>query len=212
MSKSVSVSERVALFLLEIGAIKLNLKSPYTWASGWKSPIYCDNRISLSYPDIRNHIKEYLSVLLKEKFSEADSVAGVATAGIPQGVLVADYLGLPFLYVRPKPKEHGLSNQIEGRVQAGQQVVVIEDLVSTGGSSMKAIDALRKADLKVLGMISIFSYSFKQAADLFERNQVIQYSLSNYEMLIEVALDHGYIKKRDVDQLKAWRKAPDQWG
>jgi len=212
MSKSVSVPERVALFLLEIGAIRLNLESPFTWASGWKSPIYCDNRISLSYPDIRTYIKEYLSVLLKEKFSEADSVAGVATAGIPQGVLVADYLGLPFLYVRPKPKEHGLSNQIEGKAQAGQRVVVIEDLVSTGGSSMKAIDALRKADLKVLGMISIFSYSFKQAVDLFDKNRVIYFSLSNYETLIEVALDHGYIKKNEVDQLKAWRKAPDQWG
>jgi orotate phosphoribosyltransferase len=212
MSKSVSVSKQVALFLLEIGAIKLNLESPYTWASGWKSPIYCDNRISLSYPDIRTYIKEHLSVFLKEKFGEADSVAGVATAGIPQGVLVADYLGLPFLYVRPKPKEHGLSNQIEGKAQAGPRVVVIEDLVSTGGSSMKAIDALRKADLKVLGMISIFSYSFKQAVDLFDKNRVIYSSLSNYETLMEVALDHGYIKNNEVDQLKAWRMAPDQWG
>lgn len=212
MSVSVSVSKQVALFLLEIEAIKLNLESPYTWASGWKSPIYCDNRISLSYPHIRTYIKEQLSALLREKFREAEVVGGVATAGIPQGALVADYLGLPFLYVRPKPKEHGLSNQIEGRAQAGQQVVVIEDLVSTGGSSMKAIDALRRADMNVLGMISIFSYSFKQSIDLFDKNRITYFSLSNYETLIEVALQQGYVKKNEAEQLKDWRMAPDQWG
>ncbi len=205
------VSEQIALFLLQIEAIKINMENPYSWSSGWKSPIYCDNRISLSYPNIRNFIKEELSNLVKNKFMAVDSIAGVATAGIPQGVLVADCLDLPFLYVRSKPKEHGLSNQIEGRAVAGQNVVVIEDLVSTGGSSMKAIDALRNANMEVLGMASIFSYGFKQAAELFLKNHVISYSLCNYEILIEVALEKGYIKKSEVDRLKAWRQDPGDW-
>jgi len=212
MDESVAVSEQVALFLLEIEAIKINTENPYSWASGWKSPIYCDNRVSLSYPGIRNYIKEHLSILVKNKFKGVEAIAGVATAGIPQGALVADLLGLPLLYVRSKPKEHGLSNQIEGRAVPGQKVVVIEDLVSTGGSSMKAIDALRSVRMNVLGMISIFSYSFQQAVERFEKNKVSFYSLSNYEILIEVALRKGYIKKVEMDQLKAWRRDPGHWG
>jgi orotate phosphoribosyltransferase len=212
MNESMPVSEQVALFLLEIEAIKINMDNPYSWASGWKSPIYCDNRIALSYPIIRNFIKEQLSASVKNRFKAVEAIAGVATAGIPQGTLVADLLDLPFLYVRSKPKEHGLSNQIEGRAVAGQRVVVIEDLVSTGGSSMKAIDALRIANMEVLGMVSIFNYAFKQATDLFERNKVTFFSLSNYEILIEVALHKGYIRAGEMDQLKAWRLDPGRWG
>jgi len=212
MNESMPVSEQVALFLLEIEAIKINIDNPYSWASGWKSPIYCDNRIALSYPIIRNFIKEQLSALVKNRFKAVEAIAGVATAGIPQGTLVADLLDLPFLYVRSKPKDHGLSNQIEGKAVVGQRVVVIEDLVSTGGSSMKAIDALRIANMEVLGMVSIFNYAFKQATDLFERNKVTFFSLSNYEILIEVALHKGYIRAGEMDQLKAWRLDPGHWG
>lgn len=212
MRESIQVSEQVARYLLEIEAIKIDLNHPYSWASGWKSPIYCDNRISLSYPGIRNYIKNELCGLIKNKFRHVEAIAGVATAGIPQGALIADYLNLPFLYVRAKPKEHGLSNQIEGRVQAGHKVVVIEDLVSTGGSSMNAIEALREASVEVLGMVSIFSYSFEKAINLFAGNEVTFYSLSNYEVLIDVALRERYILASDVDQLRAWRKDPAHWG
>jgi orotate phosphoribosyltransferase len=212
MIKSVPVAEQVVMFLLDIGAIKINMGHPFTWASGWKSPIYCDNRISLSYPIVRNYIKERLSAMIKDRFEKTEAIAGVATAGIPQGTLVADLLGLPFLYVRSKPKEHGLSNQIEGKARAGQKVVVIEDLVSTGGSSMKAIEALRDAEMEVMGMVSIFTYSFKQAMDLFTANKVTFYSLSNYQTLIRVALSKGYVQEEEVKQLKAWRKDPAHWG
>jgi orotate phosphoribosyltransferase len=212
MSETLPVSEQVARYLLSIEAIKIRLDDPFTWASGWKSPIYCDNRVSLSYPHIRTYIKQSLSDCIKQYFSHADAIAGVATAGIPQGALVAENLALPFLYVRAKPKGHGLSNQIEGRVEPGQEVVVIEDLVSTGGSSMNAIEALRQAGLEVLGMVSIFTYAFHQASNLFKDKKVLFHSLSNYEVLIEVALKEGYIKEKEVDQLKSWRLDPSNWG
>jgi orotate phosphoribosyltransferase len=211
MSEQIPVSEQVARYLLEIEAIRINLDDPFSWASGWKSPIYCDNRISLSYPQIRTFIKNELINLIRNKFKMVEAIAGVATAGIPQGALVADHLGLPFLYVRAKPKEHGLSNQIEGRTKAGQRVVVIEDLVSTGGSSMNAIEALRNAGVEVLGMASIFSYAFQQSVVLFEKNELPFYSLSDYEVLIDVALRAGYIMTDEVDQLKAWRMDPAHW-
>ncbi len=211
MSEQIPVSEQVARYLLEIEAIRINLDDPFSWASGWKSPIYCDNRISLSYPQIRTYIKNELINLIRNKFKMVEAIAGVATAGIPQGALVADHLGLPFLYVRAKPKEHGLSNQIEGRTKAGQRVVVIEDLVSTGGSSMNAIEALRNAGVEVLGMASIFSYAFQQSVILFEKNELPFYSLSDYEVLIDVALRAGYIMTDEVDQLKAWRMDPAHW-
>ena len=211
MSESLPVSEQVARHLLSIEAIKINLDNPFTWSSGWKSPIYCDNRISLSYPPIRSYIKQALTDLIRSNFPDTEAIAGVATAGIPQGALVAERLELPFIYVRAKPKEHGLSNQIEGKVEAGKKLVVVEDLVSTGGSSMKAIEALRKSRLHVLGMVSIFTYAFQEAFDLFKEKEVLCFSLSNYEVLIEVALKEGYIEGREVDHLKAWRLDPAHW-
>ncbi|MBR9999228.1 MAG: orotate phosphoribosyltransferase [Cyclobacteriaceae bacterium] len=206
------VSERVARFLLEIKAIRINPDHPFVWTSGWKSPIYCDNRIALSYPSIRSYIRDNLSELVKNKFDGVEVIAGVATAGIPQGTLVADRLDLPFIYVRPKPKDHGLSNQIEGRVEKDQKVVVIEDLVSTGGSSMNAIEVLRHSGLEILGMAAIFSYAFPKSADLFRENKVPCFSLSNYEALIKIALRDGYIKAHEMDKLIAWRKDPARWG
>jgi orotate phosphoribosyltransferase len=211
MSEPLPVPEQVARYLLSIEAIKISLENPFTWASGWKSPIYCDNRISLSYPHIRNYIKQSLTDCIKQNFSTPEAIAGVATAGIPQGALVAENLALPFLYVRAQPKGHGLSNQIEGRVDPGQKVVVIEDLVSTGGSSMNAIEALRQAGLEVLGMVSIFTYGFQQASNLFRDKKVPFHSLSNYEILIGVALKEGYIMEKEVVKLKSWRQDPSHW-
>src|SRR5689334_6375242 len=181
---TVRISEQtagpVATALLEIGAIKLNYQKPFTWSSGWKSPIYCDNRLSLSYPAIRTTIKNFLAQSIRENFHTAESIAGVATAGIAQGALVAEALNLPFLYVRPKPKDHGMENLIEGKITKGQKVVVVEDLVSTGGSSLKAVAALRDAGFKVLGMVSIFNYGFDIATRNFYEADVSLISLSDY--------------------------------
>jgi orotate phosphoribosyltransferase len=208
MQEITPTAEKIAMLLLEIGAIRINPEQPFLWASGWKSPIYCDNRLSLSYPAIRSYIRDELSGMVREKFHNAKSIAGVATAGIPQGTLVADQLDLPFIYVRTKPKDHGLSNQIEGKVNRGEKVVVIEDLVSTGGSSMNAIEALQKGGLEVLGMVSIFSYGFPQAVELFRGKGIPWYSLSNYEILIDVALKGNHVKAEKVEQLRAWRMNP----
>ena len=172
-------AKTVAKKLLEINAIKLNVENPFTWASGWKSPIYCDNRLSLSYPEVRTFIKNQLASTIQENFSGAEAIAGVATAGIPQGALVADALNIPFIYVRSKPKGHGLENLIEGKVTKGQKVVVIEDLVSTGGSSLKAIEALMKSEVSVLGMVSIFTYGFPVAQENFDNAKVPLISISN---------------------------------
>ena len=206
----VSASE-VASKLLQIDAIKLNTKKPYVWSSGWKSPIYCDNRLSLSYPDIRNFIKTALTDVVRQQFKEVEVIAGVATAGIPQGALVADALGLPYIYVRPKPKEHGMGNQIEGQVKKGQRVVLIEDLVSTGGSSLKAAQALQDAGLKIIGMASIFTYGFELAEKNFADAGIKLVCLSDYHHLIQEALKAGKVSEEQLVLLKSWRYDPANW-
>jgi len=197
--------------LLQIQAIKLNTEKPFTWASGWKSPIYCDNRLSLSFPDIRNAIRHGLAKAIRDNFGAVESIAGVATAGIAQGALVADTLNLPFLYVRPKPKDHGMENLIEGKIEKGQKVVVIEDLISTGGSSLKAVQALRDAGFDVLGMVSIFSYGFEVAAKNFEQADTSLVTLCDYAHLLTYALEQKYITDDQVASLKAWRVDPASW-
>lgn len=197
--------------LLKVQAIKLNIEKPFVWSSGWRSPIYCDNRLALSYPDIRHDIKQGIVNAIKQNFQSAEGVAGVATAGIPQGALVADALNLPFVYVRPKPKDHGMQNLIEGRIVKGQKVVVIEDLVSTGGSSLKAVQALREGGFEVLGMVSIFSYGFDTATKNFEAAKVPLVSLCDYSYLIQYALKEKQITEEQVISLKAWRVDPANW-
>lgn len=202
---------KVAAMLLQIQAIKLDTEKPFTWASGWKSPIYCDNRLSLSYPEIRLLIKEGLIQAIKENFFTAESIAGVATAGIAQGALVAEGMNLPFLYVRPKPKDHGMENLIEGKITKGQKVVVVEDLVSTGGSSLKAVQALRDAGFDVLGMVSIFNYGFDIATRNFYEANTSLISLSDYGHLLKYALEQKYISADQLISLKAWRVDPASW-
>jgi orotate phosphoribosyltransferase len=197
--------------LLEIQAIKLNTEKPFTWASGWKSPIYCDNRLSLSFPTIRTAIRDSLVQAIRASFPSAEAVAGVATAGVPQGALVADVLQLPFVYVRPKPKDHGMENLIEGKVVKGQRVVVIEDLISTGGSSLKAVQALRDAGFDVLGMVSIFTYGFEVAVRNFQEANVSLVSLSDYSSLIAYASSNNLISADQLTSLKAWRVDPANW-
>jgi len=211
MKSKNKISYQVALSLLEIEAIKINLEHPFKWASGWNSPIYCDNRLALSFPEIRNNIKQALSSVIRQEFRDVEAIAGVATAGIPQGALVADNLSLPFIYVRSKPKGHGLTNQIEGKIIEGQNVVVVEDLVSTGGSSIKAVEALRNAGIKVLGMISIFTYGFEEAYENMRQADIPYISLSDYNALIEVGLNSKYINQKDEERLKAWRNDPSSW-
>lgn len=205
-------AKKVAKMLLEIDAIKLNVESPFTWASGWNSPIYCDNRLSLSYSGIRTFIKDKLVEAIKRSFQNLEAVVGVATAGIPQGALVADALNLPFIYVRSKPKGHGMENMIEGKITPGQKVVVIEDLVSTGGSSLKAVDALRKNNFDVLGMVSIFTYGFSVAEKNFANASVKLISLSSYSDLIEEGLRLNYVTQEQISSLKKWREDPATWG
>jgi orotate phosphoribosyltransferase len=201
----------VAEKLLQVNAVKLNLKEPFTWASGWKSPIYCDNRRVLSFPFIRDYIKSELCNIVFEKFPEADLVAGVATAGIAWGAMTADQLKLPYVYVRPKPKEHGLGNQIEGFYTKGQKTVVLEDLVSTGKSSLQVVDVLKEAGLEVVGMVSIFTYGFPVAASSFEKAGIVYYSLTNYPTLISLALDKGIVSADQEDILLKWREDPANW-
>lgn len=201
----------VAEKLLHIQAVKLSLDKPYTWASGWKSPIYCDNRKVLSYPYIRDFIKSELCSVIFEQFPEADALAGVATAGIAWGVMAADQLKLPFLYVRPKPKEHGLGNQIEGELAAGQKVLVIEDLVSTGKSSLQVCEAIQNGGAEVIGMVSIFSYGFPEAENAFEKAGIRFISLTNYAVLIELAIEQGTIASDQMETLLNWRKNPGAW-
>lgn len=205
------MAPKVAGMLLQIQAIKLNTEKPFTWSSGWKSPIYCDNRLSLSYPEIRSSIRDGLVSSIRENFFTAESIAGVATAGIAQGVLVAQALELAFLYVRPKPKDHGMENLIEGKVVKGQKVVLVEDLVSTGGSSLKAAQALREAGLEVLGMVSIFNYGFDIATRNFYEANTSLISLCDYNSLIRYALDQNYISQEQATSLKAWRVDPANW-
>lgn len=202
----------VASALLQIGAIKLSYQKPFTWSSGWKSPVYCDNRLSLSYPAIRTSIKNFLSQAIQKNFPDVQSIAGVATAGIAQGALVADSLDLPFLYVRPKPKDHGMENLIEGKIEKGQRVVLIEDLISTGGSSLKAAEALRDAGFVVEGMVAIFTYGFDVAENNFEAANVPLICLSSFEHLLPEALRMSYIQPADLEHVKTWRSDPSHWG
>ncbi len=201
----------VASLLLKIQAVKLNVEQPFIWASGWHSPIYCDNRMSLGFPEIRSFIKSCLAKKIKQVFPECEAIAGVATAGIPQGVLVADSLELPFLYVRSKPKGHGLENLIEGSYSEGQKVVVLEDLISTGGSSLKAVEALRNADMNVLGLASIFTYGFDIADNNFQEALVPWFSLCNYHLLVEYAVGQGMVNPVQHSLLQEWRKGPEEW-
>lgn len=212
MFTNTEIEQQVAEFLLQIKAIKLQPNNPFTWASGWKSPIYCDNRITLSHPTIRTYIRQQLVQVIQETFGPVGCIAGVATAGIPQGVLVAQDLGLPFIYVRAKPKEHGTGNLIEGDVVTGKRVVVIEDLISTGKSSLQAVDALRDADYDVAGLAAIFSYGFDVAADNFKQANCPFVTLSNYNALIKYAGENQYISAADVEVLKQWRENPAEWG
>jgi orotate phosphoribosyltransferase len=201
----------VAGMLLQIQAIKLSTDKPFTWASGWKSPIYCDNRLSLSFPEIRSAIRDGLVQAIKQNFFTVESIAGVATAGIAQGVLVADAMSLPFLYVRPKPKDHGMENLIEGKVVKNQKVVLVEDLVSTGGSSLKAAAALREAGFDVLGMVCIFSYGFDIATRNFYDANTSLISLSDYSHLLKYAQEEKYVTDEQLTSLKAWRVDPSNW-
>lgn len=212
MFNTSEIEQQVAEFLLQIKAIKLQPNNPFTWASGWKSPIYCDNRITLSHPTIRTYIRQQLTLLIQETFGPVGCIAGVATAGIPQGVLVAQDLGLPFIYVRAKAKEHGTGSLIEGDDLTGKRVVVIEDLISTGKSSLQAVDALRAAGYDVAGLAAIFSYGFKVADENFKKANCPFVTLSNYNALIKYAGANQYIASADVDILKKWRENPSEWG
>jgi len=211
MSQS-DIELKVAEFLLQIKAIKLQPNNPFTWASGWKSPIYCDNRITLSHPSVRTYIRQKLTQMIQEEFGSVDLIAGVATAGIPQGVLVAQELGLPFAYVRAKAKEHGTGSLIEGEIVEGQRVVVVEDLISTGKSSLAAVAALREAGLSVAGLVSIFTYGFDEAEENFKNAKCHHLSLSNYNTLIDYASEHSFIAESDNELLKKWRSNPAEWG
>ena len=206
-----TVAEKVASYLLDIKAIKLEPNHPFTWASGWKSPIYCDNRKTLSYPEVRSYIKEQFAALIREKYPEVEVIAGVATGALAQGVLVAQELGLPFIYVRSSAKNHGLENLIEGEYKPGQKVVVIEDLVSTGGSSLQAVEALRNGGCEVLGMLAIFTYGFQKAENNFEQAACELTTLSNYNAMIDLALKVGYVQPEQVDKLKEWRLSPETY-
>ncbi len=205
-------SKKTAEFLLQINAIKLQPSNPFTWASGWKSPIYCDNRKTLSFPEVRSFIRDEFTSLVKELYPDVQLIAGVATGAIAHGVLVADKLGLPFIYVRSGAKEHGLGNQIEGYFEKGQKVVVIEDLISTGGSSLNAVTALREAGCEVLGMAAIFTYEFRKATDAFAACNCRLNTLSSYSILIGEAVRQGYIGPSEVETLKYWREDPAKWG
>ena len=197
--------------LLKVKAIKLQPTNPFTWASGWKSPFYCDNRKTLSYPDLRSFVKIETSRLILEHFPEAEAVAGVATGAIPQGAMVADTLNMPFVYVRSKPKDHGLENLIEGELKPGTRVVVVEDLISTGGSSLKAVEAIRNYGCEVVGMVASYTYGFDVAEKAFKEAGVELVTLTNYEAVVAQALSTGYIKEEEVELLNQWRKAPSEW-
>jgi len=206
-----NTAKKTAELLLSIKAIKLQPEEPFTWASGWSSPIYCDNRTTLSYVMIRNYIRENLSKIISEKYGTPNVIAGVATGAIAIGALVAQDLGIPFIYVRPEPKKHGRKNQIEGFLDSGQNIVVVEDLISTGKSSLNAVKALRDANANVMGMVAIFNYGFKIANDNFKENNVELTTLSNYENLLEQALDTNYINEKNLEALKTWCLNPSEW-
>lgn len=204
-------AKKTAEVLLQINAIKLSPKEPFTWASGWKSPIYCDNRIILSFPPIRNYIRESMAKHIEKQYGKPDVIAGVATGAIGIGLLVAEYLGLPFIYVRPDTKGHGRKNQIEGFFESGQNVVVVEDLISTGKSSLNAVIALKEAGVNVKGMIAIFTYGFAVATENFKKENILLHTLSNYENLLEKALETNYISEKESKTLLEWNSNPSEW-
>jgi len=204
-------ARKTAELLLQIKAIKLDAQQGFQWASGWISPIYCDNRVILSYPPIRNFVRENMAKQIENLYGRADVIAGVATGAIGIGMLVAEYLGLPFIYVRPEPKSHGRKNQIEGKLDEGQKVVVVEDLISTGKSSLNAVNALEEAGANVKGMLAIFSYGFQNASENFEQAGVELHTLSNYDFLLEVAQKTNYINQAEAELLEGWRKDPANW-
>ena len=206
------VSKLIAQSLLQVNAIKLQPSNPFTWASGWKSPIYCDNRVTLSYHAVRTLIRDEFVKVVKKEFPNVEIIAGVATGAIAQGVLVAESMEQPFIYIRSAAKGHGMENLIEGEVKPGQKVVVIEDLISTGGSSLKAVEALRAAGCDVLGMVAIFTYGFQTAIENFEKANVTLFTLSNYNALAELALETKYINEEQFEALKQWRVDPSNWG
>jgi orotate phosphoribosyltransferase len=207
-----AIEKAVAKSLLDIKAVMLRPENPFTWASGWKSPIYCDNRKVLSYPEIRENICRWMAEIIRKNYPEVEVIAGVATGAIAHGYLVAHILGKPFCYVRPKPKDHGTGSQIEGLLEEGAKVVIVEDLISTGMSSLAAKNALVNAGADVLGMVAIFSYNFNQARKAFEDSNVELTTLSNYDTLIEVATEIGYVKESEKAVLKEWRISPSTWG
>jgi orotate phosphoribosyltransferase len=212
MNYSFNSAHKVAEFLLQIKAVTLSVDEPYTWASGWKSPIYCDNRRTLSYPRIRTFIRQEIVKTIDENFGRPDVIAGVASGGIAQAALVAQELGLPLVYVRPKAKGHGKQNQIEGNIETGQSVIVIEDLVSTGNSSLIAVDALREAGCIVKGMVAIFSYGFDTARKNFLEHKCPLVTLSDYNAILDKAIESNYIKSSDLESLQTWRENPSEWG
>ncbi|RLD50731.1 MAG: orotate phosphoribosyltransferase [Bacteroidetes bacterium] len=205
------IGRTVAGYLLQSKAVMLEPTSPFTWASGWHSPIYCDNRITLSYPEVRDYMKQAFAEVIQAQFPNPDVIAGVATGAIAQGALVADVLDLPMVYVRASAKGHGRNNLVEGRISPGQKVVVVEDLISTGGSSLKAVEALRESGTEVMGMVAIFSYGFQVAEDNFKKAGIELFTLSDYHTLIEVALESGDIQEEQVEMLQQWRKDPSTW-
>lgn len=205
------IAKKTAELLLQINAIKLQPTEPFTWASGWKSPIYCDNRITLSFPQIRTFLRQSLAKQIEDAYGKPDVIAGVATGAIGIGALVAEELGLPFIYVRPEPKKHGRKNQIEGFLDAGKNVVVVEDLISTGGSSLKAVEALKENGAVVKGMIALFTYGFAISEENFEKANVSLYTLSNYENLLEQAAETNYISNEERRTLQEWRENPSEW-
>ena len=206
------IKKQFAQKLMDIRAIKLQPNDPFTWASGWKSPIYTDNRKTLGHPSLRSFVKLELCHVIQENFPEADAVAGVATGAIAQGALVAEELGLPYCYVRPKPKDHGMGNQVEGEIKKGSKVIVVEDLISTGGSSLKAVAALREYGVEVIGMVASFTYGFPVAEEAFREANVKLITLSDYNAVVEQAAETGYIKEEEKAVLAEWRKDPSVWG
>ena len=207
-----TLGKLIASKLIEVKAIKLQPNNPFTWASGWKAPIYCDNRKTLSYPQIRSLIKLELARVISETFGDVEAIAGVATGAIAQGALVADLLGLPFVYVRSSPKDHGLENLVEGELKPNSKVVVIEDLISTGGSSLKAAEAIRNFGCEVLGMVAVYTHGFPMAEQNFEKAGAKLATLTDYDQVIEEALRTGYISAENVELLREWRKSPETWG
>ncbi len=207
-----NTAQQTAELLLQINAIKLNSKNPFTWASGWKSPIYCDNRITLSFPAVRNYIRDEFVKQIEDKFGRPDVIAGVATGAIGIGILVAEAMGLPFVYVRPEAKKHGRQNQVEGFLQKGQTVIVVEDLISTGGSSLMAVEALRNEGANVKGMAAIFTYGFPISEEKISEAKLEVYTLSNYKNLIEKAVEKQYVSEEELETLQSWNSNPSEWG